>query len=415
MPPPSKTERRPRMFARVELEGGQLRGKLHIYDAIGAFDGITARDVVAKLEELKDGGACALDVHINSPGGDVFEGMATFTALASWPKGETHVHIDGLAASIASIIAMAGTRISIAPHAMVMVHGPRAFAMGEAGEMRKVAERLEAVRGSMADCYAKRTGLPKDDVLALMDAETWMSADEAVTKGFADCVAGRAQDDDETDEQDAARFQAVASALFAKAPRGALKLLTHLPPPVAADKDDPKMTAEETAAMTAQAAELTARVETLQKMQAELFAVTGKATVGEAMAVVAGLKEKSAQVDVLQAELAKRDAAAAQAAEARKAAEIKALYDEACKDGRLSPAKRAALEASGHLFTKTPTDLKAYLDCLPVQAKPIEAAPTAAPVAAELPPQLTEDEKNYAALLKLDPAMVLAFKSGQKQ
>ena len=131
--PTSKhTTRKPRIFARVEEKDGQKRGALHLYDAVGGFDGIRAKHVVEKLEALKDEGAEHLDVHINSPGGDVFEGMAIHTAIASWTRGEKRVHIDGLGASIASVIAMAGDEIEISPTAMVMIHEPRGFAMGQA-------------------------------------------------------------------------------------------------------------------------------------------------------------------------------------------------------------------------------------------------------------------------------------------
>ncbi len=194
--------------------------------------GIRAKDVVEKLEALKDEGAEALDVHLNSPGGEVFEGLGIHSAIAAWDKGEKRVHIDGLAASIASVIAMAGDEIEIGPAAMLMVHEPFGVSMGSSEDMRKMADRLDTINGVMCGIYAARTGLPKSEVEKLAAEETWMSASEAVEKGFADKIArskpdedgdedGDSEGDDEPEEDSVAR----ALALFKKAPPGVAQLL----------------------------------------------------------------------------------------------------------------------------------------------------------------------------------------------
>jgi ATP-dependent Clp protease, protease subunit len=166
---------------------------LHAYDAIGSDifgEGITAQGVAAKLDAA--GSISRIQLRVNSPGGDPFEGVAITNLLKS--KGvPIDVFVDGLAASAASLLAMAGDTISMGQGAMFMIHGASAFTFGNAEEMRKMADTLDQVSGTMADVYASRTKLPKNEVVALMDAETWMNAEEAVSKGFADRVV---QDDE---------------------------------------------------------------------------------------------------------------------------------------------------------------------------------------------------------------------------
>jgi ATP-dependent protease ClpP protease subunit len=182
--------------ARTETKNGQVRGALYLYDAIGGWDGITPKDVVSKLDELRAAGAAALDVYVNSPGGDVFDGMAIHAEISRWDRGEKVVTVDGLGASIASAIAMAGDRVVLSPHAMLMVHNPRTIALGDPAQLRKTADNLEAIRGVLIGVYAARTGLERDEIGKLMDAETWLTADEAVAKKFADEIASAPEQGD---------------------------------------------------------------------------------------------------------------------------------------------------------------------------------------------------------------------------
>jgi ATP-dependent Clp protease protease subunit len=167
-------------------------GELYLYDAIGAdwFGGITSKSVVDAIKKCEADGATELRVYINSPGGDVFEGIAMHTAISRF-AGKKRVCIDGLAASAASLVAMAGDTIEIASPALVMIHDPWALAIGSAADMREMADRLEKMAGVFADTYAKRTGCIADDVRAWMQAETWFTASEAVEHGFADEIAGQ--------------------------------------------------------------------------------------------------------------------------------------------------------------------------------------------------------------------------------
>ena len=419
---PEKTAVTPHIFARVEEKNGQKRGALHLYDAVGGWDGIRAKHVVEKLEALKVEGAQHLDVHINSPGGDVFEGMAIHTAIASWPNGEKRVHVDGLAASIASIVAMAGDEIEISPTAMVMVHEPRGFAMGEAGDLRKMADRLDSIRDVMYDVYAARTGLAKAEVEKLVAAETWMSASEAVKKGFADKVAEREDDDedepDEDGDEECEDSMARAVALFKHAPPDVARLL-GLPLPTASARKPapqeppmPEPTAVnatlDTKAFEARITALTERTEIAEKVQGELLAITGKATAGEALALVAGLKEKAVKADDLAAQLVKFEAE-------RRAGQVAELLDTASREGRLTPAKREELmKADAPAFARDPTQLKVFLDCLQPVVVPV-AAPKHAEPAQDPEASLTEDEKHFAEQLKVDPKKIAAFKSQKKK
>jgi ATP-dependent Clp protease protease subunit len=453
-----KARRVPRIFARLESQNGRKRGVLHLYDAFG-WGGIRANDVVEKLEALKDEGAEDLDIRLNSPGGDVFAGNATYSAIASWPYGEKRVHIDGLAASIASVIAMAGDEIEISPSAMVMIHAPLAHAEGTAGDLRKMADRLDAIQDVMCGIYVQRTGLPAAEVEKLVEAETWMSAAEAVERGFAGKIAPIASQQSEPDEPDEDGGGGAdpdtdgddkpedsltrAMALFKRAPPGIAKLLNvrcaasaadakppkenPMPQPVSAPETTAAMPAAAAAApaMTAapavaaapgafdtrvfdvQIAALTARAQIAERGQAELLGATGKASVGEAVAMVAGLKEKAMKADELAGYVAKLEAE-------KRAAEVKDLLDGASQDGRLTPAKREELmKADAPAFARDPMQLQVFLDCLqPVvvpAAAPKHLEPAKEPVAV-----LTEDEQHFAEQLKLEPKAVAEYKAKKK-
>lgn len=162
------------------------RGEVYIYDAIGAAwdgSGITAKSF---QESLRDMGAVnGLDIYVNSPGGSVFEGLAIYNQIQRHPAAEKIVHIDGIAASIASIISMAGTEIRIAENAMFMIHDPWGMAVGSAGEMRKQAEALDKIRDVLLDTYVAKTGGKRETISQWMSDETWMTAQEAIDRKFA--------------------------------------------------------------------------------------------------------------------------------------------------------------------------------------------------------------------------------------
>jgi ATP-dependent Clp endopeptidase proteolytic subunit ClpP len=155
-----------------------------IYDEIGAF-GIPAK---AFLDELRALGPVAqLTVRINSPGGSVFDGVAIYNALKRHGARVT-VWIDGIAASIASMIAMAGDEVVMPENAMLMLHDPSGLVMGTATDMRAMAEALDRMKAGMVAAYRDKSGRDDDEIEALLRDETWLSAQEAVALGLADRV-----------------------------------------------------------------------------------------------------------------------------------------------------------------------------------------------------------------------------------
>lgn len=154
-----------------------------IYDEIGYF-GITASDFVRELRDVK---ADRLNVHLNTPGGEVFDGIAIYNALRQHPA-QIHVTVDSLAASIGSVIAMAGDRVVMARNATMMIHDGFGMGVGNAADMRELADLLDKTSDNIASIYAERTGKPADSWRALMRDETWFTAEEAVTAGLADEV-----------------------------------------------------------------------------------------------------------------------------------------------------------------------------------------------------------------------------------
>lgn len=190
--------------------GGPTR--IDIYDEIGGswlFGGVSAVDFVAELASITGD----LEVHINSPGGDVFDGLAIYNSLAQRTGNVTTV-VDGLAASAASFIAQAGKVRVIAPGAMMMIHDASGMCMGNSADMRELADLLDKVSDNLASIYEARTG--RDGWRAAMTAETWYTADEAIDAGLADQLAERPADGD----------------ALAAAARFDLSLFDHAPAPL---------------------------------------------------------------------------------------------------------------------------------------------------------------------------------------
>lgn len=161
--------------------------EVFIYDDIGEgwfTEGVTAKKFV---EELKGITAPQIDLHLNSPGGSVFDGVAIYNALKRHPATVT-TYVDGLAASIASVIALAGEKVVMASNALFMIHNPWGAVQGTAEEMRKMADVLDKVRDTLVGTYVDKTGMAEADVVAAMDAETWYTASEALDAGFVDTV-----------------------------------------------------------------------------------------------------------------------------------------------------------------------------------------------------------------------------------
>lgn len=166
------------------MTAAQGAAELFIYDEIGMF-GVTAAMFIRDLQALGD--VSEIRLHIASIGGDVYNGLAIYNALSRHPAKVT-VQIDGLAASMASYIAMVGDRIEMPANTFLMIHDPSAWAGGRAEELKNVAEHLEQVTQTLAEGYAAKSGKSVEEMRRIMAATTFYSAAEAVENGFADAV-----------------------------------------------------------------------------------------------------------------------------------------------------------------------------------------------------------------------------------
>ena len=160
--------------------------EITIYDEIG-FWGVTAQSFAKDLKALGNN-LKQIDLRIHSPGGDVFDGIAIYNLLKNHPANKT-VYIDGLAASMASVIAMTGNTVIMPENAMMMIHKPWGIQGGDADDMRKYADLLDKVEDTLIPAYAEKTGKSAEELAEMLSEETWLSAKECVEHGFADKLA----------------------------------------------------------------------------------------------------------------------------------------------------------------------------------------------------------------------------------
>lgn len=170
------------------IKNSDMVGELQLYGEIANEtwwgDEITPKDFKKDLDKLGD--ISTLNVYINSPGGDVFAGQAIHSMLKRH-KAKVNVYVDGLAASIASVIAMAGDKVIMPKNAMMMIHKPWTEAWGNSADFRKVADDLDKMSESIKEAYmSKATELSLDDITEIMDEETWLTAQDCLDYGFAD-------------------------------------------------------------------------------------------------------------------------------------------------------------------------------------------------------------------------------------
>lgn len=162
-------------------------GELLLYGVISDFtwwgDEITPKQFKEDLDALGD--VSEIRVFINSGGGDVFAGQAIYTMLKRH-KAKVIVYVDGIAASIASVVAMAGEIVTMPRNAMMMIHDPWTWGVGNAKEFRKLADDLEKISETIIAVYQDKTGQDREKIVEMLDAETWMTAEEALELGFVD-------------------------------------------------------------------------------------------------------------------------------------------------------------------------------------------------------------------------------------
>ena len=162
--------------AEIHIDGEIVSEKLWDSD-------VSATDFRDSLKEL--GPVKTINMSINSPGGSVFDGIAIYNMLKKNPA-TVNVTVEGLAASIASVIAMAGDTLTMDTGSMLMIHNPFTMAVGNASELREMADTLDEIRESSVEIYHEKTGIDKEAIKSVMDNETWLTADEAITAGWAD-------------------------------------------------------------------------------------------------------------------------------------------------------------------------------------------------------------------------------------
>ncbi|MGY6240753.1 head maturation protease, ClpP-related (plasmid) [Burkholderia ambifaria] len=203
---------------------------VYLYDVIVTDDwwgGVSAQSFVQALAGIT---ADTIHLRINSPGGDVFAARAMETAIRGH-SARVIAHVDGVAASAASFVMLAADEVEIADGACVMIHNAWTFAMGNADDLRESAKLLDAVDASLVRTYAKETGQSEDDISVWMAAETWMSSDEAVQRGFADRLAGAGADAQASAWNLSAYDRAPNAAHAQTPPRGPAAFAPPEPPP----------------------------------------------------------------------------------------------------------------------------------------------------------------------------------------
>ena len=157
---------------------------VYLFNDIGTF-GISAQSFVEEIKEYEDK---ELAIHINSLGGEVFDGMAIYSIIQR-RKAKTTVYIEGIAASIASVIALAADEVIMSENSLLMIHNAWGGTQGDASEMRKQADVLDKISNEIAEIYVKKTHLPYDEIVRMMSEETWLTAEEAVALGFVDSIS----------------------------------------------------------------------------------------------------------------------------------------------------------------------------------------------------------------------------------
>lgn len=190
--------------ARFELKAATktTTATMYLYDEISVF-GVTAGDFVAEMSAL---GGSDFDLHINSPGGDVFDGLAILNTLRAYP-GKVTAYVDGIAASAASFILCGADEVIMGRNSELMIHDAWGMCLGNAADMIDMAGRLDKVSDNIADIYAAKGGGPVAGWRSRMKDEAWMSADEAVELGLADKVDGAGQTDANALAYDLTRFK----------------------------------------------------------------------------------------------------------------------------------------------------------------------------------------------------------------
>lgn len=367
--------------------------EIDIYDDIGESywgESVSAKDI---RRALKNSTAKTIKLRVNSRGGDVFDGFAIYALIEAHPA-KVEAHVDGIAASMASIVIMAADEITVSAGAMIMIHNPWAYAMGEADDLRQTADLLDQMQGKSADVYAARTGMARETIIEMMDAETWLTADEAKARGFADIV---------TPAKKSAQTKALSRISLdgLKAPKALIAACAMAKSAPQIEREGTEPTPQETTTMEKAArialcsalgisADVTDDV-LVQRVTA-LMASAGKAPEGFELTpkgelATAQARAASAETELLATRKATRETA------------VNATLDEAVKAGKVVPASRekyAALCATDAGFET----VKELLASLPVSPLLTEQGSSKAPpsVVAEGNVKLSDEDRIAAKM-----------------
>jgi ATP-dependent Clp endopeptidase proteolytic subunit ClpP len=246
-----------------KISNAGTSAEISIYEEIG-MGGVTPASFISQLTAL---GKIPITVRINSLGGSVFDGLAIYNLLRDHVGGVT-IKIDGVAASMASVVAMAGTRVIMSESALMMIHNPNSEVAGEASDLRNMAQVLDQVKNSLVAAYHTKTKMSPNKIAAMMDAETWMSAPEALALGFIDAVEKSAVVVAKFDTKRMPTLPAKFQNLMSEPTN-----IPETPAPVAIPATTPtNATAEEVAALTTQVADMMTEIHNLIAERDDLVA-----------------------------------------------------------------------------------------------------------------------------------------------
>lgn len=180
---------------KIEFKNEMESVRIDMYDAVGSYEPVNTDEIKKQLEAAQ---GKALDVHINSGGGEVFEGFAIYNMLKAY-EGYVTVTIDGISASIASVIAMAGNSIKMNKASMMMIHNASGVSWGNAEEMEKVVRALHQIDEVIVGIYRDRTNLDEETIKEMMSKETYLTSDECLANGFCDEIIDGKEEEEKTE------------------------------------------------------------------------------------------------------------------------------------------------------------------------------------------------------------------------
>lgn len=346
-----------RQWCRINAKAGEAT-EILIYDVIGSYWMETdAQSIATQIKSLDTD---EIVVRINSPGGDAFDGIAIMNALRAHSATVT-VRVDGLAASAASVIAMAGDEIVMGEGAQMMIHEAWLYTSGSADYLRSEADRLDKMTDSITSLYARRAGGEFDEWRALVAAETWFTAEEAVAAGLADRVG--------TNEAESGELAATFNlSHFRFAGRG------HAPPPRIPSAEAVEVTNRKEGDMPTLKETLATRLGIGADVDDETVVAALDEALTERATEASESSGISARADVVTVDRERFDALQAQNAEfeaylTRRKAEEKTEYlNKAMADGKFQPSKLSHYE---ELFDAAEAQARALIDAMPANAFPV--------------------------------------------